>query len=84
MEATVAWGLTKRPQRRIISSYHHHSRHTDAHVGTASRSRADHPRRQSTPGLTHESSRLRQRLRLVRTMERATPAMPIRRRTTRK
>ncbi|CAA6657625.1 unnamed protein product [Spirodela intermedia] len=74
MEATVAWGLTKRPQRRIISSYHHHSRHTDAHVGTASRSRADHPRRQ----------RLRQRLRLVRTMERATPAMPIRRRTTRK
>ncbi|CAA7387747.1 unnamed protein product [Spirodela intermedia] len=77
MAATVARGLTSSPQRMIISSYHHHSRQTEVQVGTARRTRVDHPRRQSTLGLTQESRRQRQRLRSVRTMAAATPAMPM-------
>ncbi|KAI4366515.1 hypothetical protein MLD38_022385 [Melastoma candidum] len=56
MEATVAFGLLRRPQRIIISSYHHHSRQTETQVGTARASSEDHPRRQLWLGDTHESS----------------------------
>ncbi|KAI4389832.1 hypothetical protein MLD38_002014 [Melastoma candidum] len=56
MEATVAFGLVRRPQRIIMSSYHHHSRQTETQVGTARARREDQPRRQSRLGVTQESS----------------------------
>ncbi|KAJ0519685.1 hypothetical protein HanRHA438_Chr10g0430801 [Helianthus annuus] len=55
IEATVALGFASNPHSIIMSSYHHHSRHTETHVGMAYAKREDHPRRQSALGATHES-----------------------------
>ncbi|CAA6656309.1 unnamed protein product [Spirodela intermedia] len=51
MEATVALGLASSPQRRIMISYHHHSRQTEIQLGTARLSRDLQPWKTSAEGL---------------------------------
>ena len=50
MDATVDFGSGKSPHRRIINSYHHHSRQTDTQLGKAKRASGAHPIRDSLVG----------------------------------
>ncbi|CAA6666063.1 unnamed protein product [Spirodela intermedia] len=84
MEATVALGSGSRPQSRIMSSYHHHSKQTDTQLGVARRTRGLHPPRHLRVGASHVETRKRSRAKLAVAEAAATPETPRRRCFTRK
>nr|CAB3468188.1 unnamed protein product [Digitaria exilis] len=97
MDATAGFGSGRRPQRRIITSYHHHSRHTDAQLGKARRASGPHPASHSavgahpaarsafasSPETTTCARRTARRTRLEAEAAAATPGAPRPRRPTR-
>ncbi len=54
MVATVASALINNPERMIMNSYHHHSRHTDTQLGMAKFSSGLHSLRHSTDHPVHD------------------------------
>ena len=58
MDATVACGSARRPQRRIMISYHHYSRQTLTQLGRARRTSSPQPRKLSAESAKKQPVRL--------------------------